>query len=378
MVESRADVANVANTFEYYGSLAPFIYGETIPMPGNLFDFTLREPVGVCALIVPWNFPMLLAAWKIGPCLATGNTAILKPASNTPLGAVLLGQLALEAGLPDGVLNVVPGPGATVGRALCTHPDVDKIGFTGETVTGREILRLGADTIKKVTLELGGKSPNIVFPDADLSRAVQGSLPAIFGNAGQRCTARSRLFVHQRVHEEFVERSSPRPTRIRVGDPLDPDTQMGPLVSRSQVERVEGYIALGQDEGARVATGGRRPDGDRGSRRATICCRPSSMACKTRCASHRRRFSARSSRSSTSPRSTMSSARRTTSPMASARRSGRATSRSPSPTAPAADARATSRSTTRPSTTSTRRSAATSRAASGANWAGTASTSSRR
>jgi betaine-aldehyde dehydrogenase len=264
LVESRADVANVANTFEYYGSLAPFIYGETIPMPGNLFDFTLREPVGVCALIVPWNFPMLLAAWKIGPCLATGNTAILKPASNTPLGAVLLGQLALEAGLPDGVLNVVPGPGATVGRALCTHPDVDKISFTGETVTGREILRLGADTIKKVTLELGGKSPNIIFPDADLSRAVQGSLPAIYGNAGQRCTARSRLFVHERVHDEFVERFVAEAEHIRVGDPLDPDTQMGPLVSRLQVERVEGYIALGQDEGARVATGGRRPNGDAG------------------------------------------------------------------------------------------------------------------
>lgn len=172
IIESRADVANVANTFEYYGALAPLVYGETIPMPGTLFDYTLREPVGVCALIVPWNFPMLLAAWKIGPCLATGNTAILKPASNTPLGALLLGRIALEAGLPEGVLNVVPGPGATVGHALCTHPDVDKISFTGETVTGRQILHLAADTIKKVTLELGGKSPSIVFPDADLAKAV--------------------------------------------------------------------------------------------------------------------------------------------------------------------------------------------------------------
>jgi acyl-CoA reductase-like NAD-dependent aldehyde dehydrogenase len=262
IVESRADVANVANTFEYYGSLAPFVYGETIPMPGTLFDYTLREPVGVCALIVPWNFPMLLAAWKLGPCLATGNTAILKPASNTPLGAVRLGQIALEAGLPEGVLNVVPGPGSTVGRALCTHPEVDKISFTGETVTGREILRLAADTIKKVTLELGGKSPSIVFPDADLSKAVPGAIPAIFGNAGQRCTARSRLFVHRRVHDEFLDRFVAEAEAIRVGDPLDAGTQMGPLVSRSQVERVEGYIKLGQEEGARVATGGRRPDGD--------------------------------------------------------------------------------------------------------------------
>ena len=263
IVEARADVANVANTFEYYGSLAPLVYGETIPMPGTLFDYTLREPVGVCALIVPWNFPMLLAAWKLGPCLATGNTAVLKSASNTPLGAVRLGQLALEAGLPEGVLNVVPGPGSTVGRALCTHPDVDKISFTGETVTGREILRLAADTIKKVTLELGGKSPSIVFPDADLSKAVPGAIPAIFGNAGQRCTARSRLFVHRRVHDEFLDRFVAEAEAIRVGDPLDAGTQMGPLVSRSQVERVEGYIKLGQEEGARVATGGRRPAGSR-------------------------------------------------------------------------------------------------------------------
>lgn len=262
IVESRADIGNVANTFEYYGSLAPFIYGETIPMPGTLFDYTLREPLGVCALIVPWNFPQLIAAWKLGPCLATGNTAVLKPASNTPLGAVRLGQLALEAGLPEGVLNIVTGPGTVVGHALCTHPDVEKISFTGETVTGRQILHLAADTVKKVTLELGGKSPSIVFPDADMSKAVAGSLPAIFGNAGQRCTARSRLFVHRHVHEEFVERFSAEATRIRVGDPLDPATQMGPLVSRSQVERVEGYISLGQEEGARVAAGGRRPAGD--------------------------------------------------------------------------------------------------------------------
>jgi acyl-CoA reductase-like NAD-dependent aldehyde dehydrogenase len=261
IIESRADVANVANTLEYYGSLAPFIYGETIPMPGDLFDYTLREPIGVCALIVPWNFPMLLSTWKIGPCLATGNTAVLKPASNTPLGAIRLGQLALEAGLPEGVLNVVPGPGATVGHALCTHPDVDKISFTGETATGREILHLAADTIKKVTLELGGKSPNIVFPDADLDKAVAGSLPAIYGNAGQRCTARSRLFVHRQVHDEFVARFVQRAEAIRVGDPLDDATQMGPLVSRTQVESVSGYIALGQEEGARVVTGGGRPNG---------------------------------------------------------------------------------------------------------------------
>ena len=177
-MESRADIANVANTFEYYGSLAPFIYGETIPMPGNLFDYTLREPLGVCALIVPWNFPMLIAAWKIGPCLATGNTAILKPASNTPLGAVLLGQLALEAGLPERGAEHRAGPrhGRRPTRSAPT-PTWTRSASPARRSPGREILRLGADTVKKVTLELGGKSPNIVFPDADMSQAVQGSLP---------------------------------------------------------------------------------------------------------------------------------------------------------------------------------------------------------
>ncbi|HEX3722567.1 MAG TPA: aldehyde dehydrogenase family protein, partial [Nitrolancea sp.] len=176
IIESRGDVNSSANCFDYYANLTGHVSGETIPMNGPLFDYTLREPVGVCAQIIPWNFPLLMAAWKLGPALATGNTIILKPASATPITALLLGQLCLEAGIPEGVVNVLTGPGAEIGAALAEHPGVDKVAFTGETETGREIIRLSAGTIKKVSLELGGKSPNIVFPDADLEEAVNGSL----------------------------------------------------------------------------------------------------------------------------------------------------------------------------------------------------------
>ncbi len=262
IVEARADVLNSATCIDYYASLTGQTWGETIPMNGPLLDYTVREPVGVCAQIIPWNFPMLMAAWKIGPALATGNTIILKPASNTPITALLLGQIATEAGIPDGVLNVLSGPGAEIGAALCEHPDVDKVAFTGETETGRGILRQSAGTIKKVTLELGGKSPNIVFADADIDEAVRGSLFAIFTNAGQRCTARTRLFLHESIHDKFLSDFLARTAQIRVGDPLDWDTQMGPVVSRAQCDRILSFIDKAKGEGANVAHGGARVDAD--------------------------------------------------------------------------------------------------------------------
>ncbi|MEA2586264.1 MAG: betaine-aldehyde dehydrogenase, partial [Thermomicrobiales bacterium] len=193
IVESRNDVTASANCFEYYASLAPHIRGEQLPMNGPLLDYTTREPFGVCAQIVPWNFPLLMAAWKVAPALAAGNTVVLKPASATPITAIVLAEICREAGIPDGVVNVVTGPGGAVGEAMVTSPQVDKVAFTGETGTGRRIMELAAGTIKKVSLELGGKSPNIIFPDADLDEAVDGSLFSIFANSGQRCTARTRL-----------------------------------------------------------------------------------------------------------------------------------------------------------------------------------------
>ncbi|CAN5253713.1 aldehyde dehydrogenase family protein [soil metagenome] len=261
IVESRADVLNSAACFDYYANLAGQIWGETIPMNGPLFDYTVREPVGVCAQIIPWNFPMLMAAWKLGPALASGNTVILKPASHTPITAVLLGQICLEAGIPDGVMNVLPGPGSTIGPALCEHPDVAKVAFTGETETGRSIMRSSAGRIKKVSLELGGKSPNIVFPDADINEAVNGSLFSVFTNAGQRCTARTRLFLHESIHEQFMSDFVAKTAGIRIGDPLDWTTQMGPVISPNQCDRVLSYVQMAKEGGADLAHGGRRvPD----------------------------------------------------------------------------------------------------------------------
>ncbi len=260
IVESRGDVLNSANCLEYYANLTGQIWGETIPMNGPLFDYTVREPVGVCAQIIPWNFPLLMAAWKLGPALAAGNTIVLKPASNTPITAVVLGQICQEAGIPDGVVNVLPGPGRVIGAALCEHPDVDKVAFTGETETGRDILRLSAGTIKKVSLELGGKSPNIVFPDADIDEAVRGSLFAIFTNAGQRCTARTRLFLHESIHDKFMSEFVAKTAQIRVGDPMEWDTQMGPVISTAQCERVLSFVEKARGEGADLAHGGRKVD----------------------------------------------------------------------------------------------------------------------
>ena len=213
------------------------------------------------ALIVPWNFPLAIAAWKVAPALAAGNAAILKPASYTPLTALELGKIALAAGLPPGVLNVITGPGASTGSALAGHPGVDKIAFTGETATGTAILRQAAPNITRVSLELGGKSPNIVFADADLERAVENAVSSVFGNAGQDCCARTRAFVQRPVAAEFSDRVAARTRRLRLGDPLDEATEMGPLISLQQRERVEGYLQAGRQEGAQLLTGGSRPGG---------------------------------------------------------------------------------------------------------------------
>jgi len=259
--DARDEVGMVADCFEYYAGAVTKLFGETIPTNAPGLDFTLREPIGVCALIVPWNFPLVIASWKVAPALAAGNAVVLKPASYTPLTALALGQLAVEAGLPPGVVNVVTGPGGTVGTELVRHPLVAKVAFTGETATGRAIMGLAAEGIKRVSLELGGKSPLIVFEDADIDQVVESSLGVVYGNAGQDCCARSRAFVHREVYERFCEAFATRSRRLRVGDPLDPETEMGPLISGAQRERVRGYVAVGQEEGARLLAGGGAPAG---------------------------------------------------------------------------------------------------------------------
>jgi acyl-CoA reductase-like NAD-dependent aldehyde dehydrogenase len=258
IVESRGDVNASANCFEYYASVATQLWGEQIPMNGPLLDYTLREPIGVCAQIVPWNFPLLMAAWKLAPALAAGNTLVLKPASTTPITALILGEICREAGVPDGVVNVLTGPGAEIGEALVASPLVDKVAFTGETETGRRIMAIAAKTIKKVTLELGGKSPNIVYPDTDLEEAVNGSLFAIYTNAGQRCTARTRLFLHKDIHDAFLSSFVAKAGKIRVGDPLEWETQMGPVISPKQRDKVLSYCEIAREDGAELLTGGRR------------------------------------------------------------------------------------------------------------------------
>jgi betaine-aldehyde dehydrogenase len=259
--DARDEVLGAAQCFEYYAGAATRIFGETIPVTAPGLDFTLREPVGVVALIVPWNFPLTIASWKVAPALAAGNAAILKPASYTPLTALELGRIALEAGLPEGVLNVITGPGATTGNVLAGHPGVDKIAFTGETLTGVSILQQAAPNITRVSLELGGKSPNIIFQDADLEKAVPAAVSSVFGNAGQDCCARSRAFVHRSIADEFDQRVALGSRQLTVGDPLDAATEIGPLISMKQRERVQAYVEVGQREGARLLSGGSAPGG---------------------------------------------------------------------------------------------------------------------
>ena len=237
--ESRhIEIPAAAECFEYFGGWSDKVTGETIPVKGNHLTYTLREPVGVVAAIVPWNFPLLLAAWKVAPALACGNTVILKPASQTPLTALALGELALEAGFPPGVLNVVTGAGSTVGQALVEHPGIDKIAFTGDTSTGKGIMRSAAETLKKITLELGGKSPNIVLPDADIEAAIRGATMGIFYGKGEVCAAGSRLLVDRSIKDEFVDKLAARAKKMTAGDPMDPKTRFGAISSRKQLETV--------------------------------------------------------------------------------------------------------------------------------------------
>ncbi|MDR7534449.1 MAG: aldehyde dehydrogenase family protein [Armatimonadota bacterium] len=263
LADARGEVEAAAGCFEYYAGAANKHFGETIPVADRGLDFTLRQPIGVVGLIVPWNFPFLITSWKVAPALATGNAVILKPASYTPLTALRLGTLALEAGVPPGVLNVVTGPGASVGAAIVTHPLVGKVAFTGETTTGIQIMKLAAETMTRVSLELGGKSPNVIFADADLERAAQAGVLAVYGNAGQDCCARSRVFVQRTVYDRFAALFVDGARRLRVGDPLDAATEMGPLVSLAQRDHVLRYVELGRQEGAVVAYGGTPPDDPR-------------------------------------------------------------------------------------------------------------------
>ena len=263
--ESQIDVRLTAETLQYYAGWADKLHGETIPVEGPFLNYTLREPLGVVGAIVPWNFPMSLAAWKIGPALACGNTMVLKPAEQTPFTALRLAELALEAGFPAGAFNCVSGYGAEAGAALVRHPGVDKIAFTGSTEVGREIMREAAATVKKVSLELGGKSPNIVFADADLDAAARGALNGIFYGKGEVCAAGSRLLVEEPVREALQAKLLERAKRMVAGDPLDPRTRLGAIVSRRQMERVLGYIESGRREGAALLTGGERtPVGGKG------------------------------------------------------------------------------------------------------------------
>lgn len=258
--DARGEVLAAAECFEYYAGAATKWFGETIPVTDRGLDFTLREPIGVVGLIVPWNFPLMIASWKVAPALAMGNTAVLKPASATPLTALALGTIALEAGVPAGVLNVITGPGATAGMALVRHPDVRKIAFTGETTTGMQIMKAAADSMTRISLELGGKSPNVIFADADLGRAIPSAVAAVFANAGQDCCARSRIFIERSIYDRAVESLVQETRKLRTGDPLQEETQIGSLISQSHRDRVRGYIDLGAEEGAEVLCGGGPPD----------------------------------------------------------------------------------------------------------------------
>jgi aldehyde dehydrogenase (NAD+) len=253
------DLPQVVENFEYFAGWATKIEGETIPVPGQMFNYTLREPVGVCGQIIPWNFPLLMAAWKLAPALAAGNTVVLKPAEQTPVGAMELASLIQEAGFPDGVVNVVPGYGETAGAALAAHPGIDKVAFTGSTEVGKLVAKAAADNLTKVSLELGGKAPNIVFADADIEQAVSGAMMGIFFNQGQVCCAGSRLFLDARVKDEFLDRFKEKSSRVKVGDPMDKNTQMGPQVSEEQLNRIKGYVDIAKEEGAQVLTGGCPP-----------------------------------------------------------------------------------------------------------------------
>jgi acyl-CoA reductase-like NAD-dependent aldehyde dehydrogenase len=258
--DARDEIGIVADTLEYWGGAANKIFGETVPIQAPGLDVTLREPVGVCALITPWNFPLVIATWKISPALACGNTIVVKPASYTPLSVLHLAEILVEAGLPPEAISVLPGPGSAVGNALVTDPRVNKVGFTGSTEVGSRIMALAARNITRVSLELGGKSANVIFADADMDKAVERSVWSVFGNTGQDCCARSRVFVERAAYDDFVAAMATRTDELKVGPPLDEETDLGPMISAGQRETSLEYLEIGRKEGARLVTGGEVPD----------------------------------------------------------------------------------------------------------------------
>jgi len=255
------DIPASAETFRYYGGWVTKIYGETNPSDPAFFNYTLREPVGVCGQIIPWNFPLLMAAWKLGPALACANTVILKPAEQTPLTALRLGELLMEAGVPDGVVNIITGFGPGAGSSIAEHPEIDKVAFTGSTEVGKIILKASAGNLKKVSLELGGKAPNIIFPDADLDQAVPTAMMGVYFNSGQVCCAGTRIFVQRNKYDEVVDKLANFSKGVTMGDPFDQKSTIGPLVSREQFDRVKSYLEVGKKEGAKVAAGGEAGSG---------------------------------------------------------------------------------------------------------------------
>ena len=263
-VAKAVDVAKTVACYRYFAGWADKVQGKTIPIDGDFFCYTRHEPIGVVGQIIPWNYPMLMQSWKLAPALATGNTVVMKPAEQTPLCALRIGELIVEAGFPEGVVNLLPGFGPTAGAAIARHMDVDKVAFTGSTEVGRLIMEAAAKSnLKRITLELGGKSPNIIFADTDLDEAVEGAHMGVFVNQGQSCCAGSRVFVEEKIYQQFVEKSVARARKRRVGDPLDPTTEQGPQVDQSQFDSVMGYIESGRSDGATLACGG-EPVGNRG------------------------------------------------------------------------------------------------------------------
>jgi acyl-CoA reductase-like NAD-dependent aldehyde dehydrogenase len=255
---SKIDIPWSANCYQYFAGWATKITGDTLGISPGSFNYTLKEPVGVVGAIVPWNFPILLATWKLAPALAAGCTIVLKPASQTPVTALKLGELFTDAGFPPGTVNVITGPGSKTGHAMATHPGIDKISFTGSTATGIELMKTCASTLKKITLELGGKSPNIVFADADIDAAVRGAASGIFYNKGEVCAAGSRLFVQEKAHDDLVAKLVDRTGKLLQGDPTDPKVRVGPQVSREQQESILRYIGSGKEQGARCVAGGEK------------------------------------------------------------------------------------------------------------------------
>jgi acyl-CoA reductase-like NAD-dependent aldehyde dehydrogenase len=285
----KAELAQGIENFRFYASAVGAVGGRSNPIGGSLLFYTLREPVGVCGQIVPWNYPVMMTTWKLAPALAAGCSVVLKPDSKTPLSALRLAELATEVGFPPGAINVVPGPGTTVGAHIVRHPGVDKIAFTGSTETGAEIMRMAADPLKRLILELGGKSPNLVFADAELDDAIPSSVWSIYYSAGQSCEARSRILVEHGLYDDFVSKFAELADRLKVGDPLDPETQMGSLISDEHRDSVHGYVEQGTAEGAEVVAGGKPLDGKGRSTR-----RPCSHRSGTTWPSRRRRSSGRS------------------------------------------------------------------------------------